>query len=264
VSLSGENNIRLPVLFVGHGSPMNALGKNDYTRGWRSMVEDLPAPEAILCVSAHWESEGTLVSTTDRPSTIHDFWGFPEELYRIAYSCPGSPACAREIEKTVRNTHVGEDPERGLDHGAWAVIRWMYPDADVPVFQLSLDRTRPPDFHYRLGRELSSLRDRGVLIIGSGNIVHNLALADMGAEDEAYDWAEDFDSLVAASIRDGQHEDLIEYGKMGRAAQLAIPTNEHYLPLLYVLGAGNAREPIAFTNSKVTLRSVSMTCVRIG
>lgn len=264
MSLNIEKHGRMPVLFVGHGSPMNALGNNDYTRGWRSMVEDLPTPAAVLCVSAHWESEGTMVSTTNRPSTIHDFWGFPEELYRIAYSCPGSPASARKTEMTVRGTQVGEDPERGLDHGAWAVIRWMYPNADVPVFQLSLDRTRSPEFHYRLGQELASLRDMGILIIGSGNIVHNLALADMRAENEAYDWAEEFDSLVSNRIADGKHEDLIEYGTLGKSAQLSIPTNEHYLPLLYVLGAGTAGEPVAFTNSKVTVRSVSMTCVRIG
>ncbi|UCG37730.1 MAG: 4,5-DOPA dioxygenase extradiol [bacterium] len=256
--------VRLPALFVGHGSPMNALGDNEYARGWRSLVQDLPRPDAVLCVSAHWQTWGTGVSAAERPDTIHDFYGFPEELYRIRYPCPGAPDLAGEVAGAISSTSVSVDPDRGLDHGAWAVILHMYPEADVPVFQLSLDASRSPAFHYSLGRELAPLRDRGVMVVGSGNIVHNLHLADMSGDGDPYDWAVAFDSLARDLIDGGRHGRLVDYVSLGPAARMSIPTNEHYLPLLYVLALQREGEPVTYVNERIALRSVSMRSLRIG
>lgn len=255
---------RMPALFVGHGNPMNALGDNEFARGWRAMVEDLPRPKAILCISAHWETRGSAVNTAAAPETIHDFYGFPEALYRMRYPCPGSPQGAGAVADLVDVADVGEDPERGLDHGVWAVLCHMYPDADVPVFQLSLDATKPPRFHYHLGQELPPLRDEGILVMGSGNLVHNLMMADLSTEEGSYPWAEEFDAEAAEAMLKGNHERLVDYQGFGKAGHLSVPTNEHYLPLLYILGARAPEEELTFYNEKIVHRSVGMRSMRFG
>jgi len=255
---------RMPVFFVGHGNPMNALIENSFTDGWKTMVAGLPRPEAVLCVSAHWDTRGLRVNTVSHPETIHDFWGFPGELYRVSYPCPGSPHWAMKAAEAVTSASVREDPGRGLDHGTWAVLKWMYPGADVPVFQVSLDTSLSPRFHYDLGRQLSPLRDMGILLVGSGNMVHNLAMIDMTDGVSPYSWAAELDELLKQLISQRQHEELIEYDSLGPAAGLAIPTLEHYLPLLTVLGASSPGEPLEFFNEAIDLRSVSMTSLKIG
>jgi 4,5-DOPA dioxygenase extradiol len=262
--MKSSDSIRLPALFVGHGNPMNAFGDNEFARGWRSLVEDIPKPEAILCISAHWEANGSLVNTTRDPRTIHDFYGFPEALYRMEYPCPGFPDGAPIGERSVKSTSVGTDPDRGLDHGVWAVLCHMYPEANIPVFELSLDAAKPPEFHYQLGRELAPLRDEGILIVGSGNLVHNLMLADLSGEGEPYPWAEEFDTMAAQFILGGEDERLIDYDALGQAAQLSVPTDEHYLPLLYILGMRDTGEDVTFVNEKIVHRSVGMRSVRFG
>lgn len=254
----------MPVLFVGHGNPMNAITDNPFARGWEDMVKDVPRPEAILCVSAHWDTRGVRVNTTSRPATIHDFRGFPPQLYDVNYPCPGSPEWSAEAARAVSMTSIQRDEDRGLDHGAWAVIKWMYPGADVPVFQMSLDTSRPASFHYELGRQLAPLRDRGVLLVGSGNMVHNLPLMDMNQGAAPYSWAVEADGLMKELIGSREHQRLIDYDDLGPSARLAIPTPEHYLPLLTVLGATIENEPLGFYNEQIDLRSVSMTSLKIG
>jgi len=252
----------MPALFIGHGSPMNAIEDSEFSRAWAEVARSLPKPKAILCVSAHWQTAGTRVTAMEQPRTIYDFYGFPQELYEKRYPAPGSPELAKMTVETLRESHVGLDSERGLDHGAWAVLCQMYPKADVPVVQLSLDQRKQPALHYELGRELRALRRKGVLIIGSGNIVHNLR--EMAWEDTAYDWALEFDSHMKDLILSGDHKAIVDYSKLGRSARLAVPTLEHYLPLLYVLGAQNKAERVKFFAEKVTLGSMSMRSVRVG
>ena len=258
----GRTAGKMPVLFVGHGSPSNAIDDNDFSRAWAAIGRDLPRPRAILCVSAHWETDGARVTAMPKPRTIHDFWGFPKELYEKEYPAPGSPEWAETTRQTTRKTRVTADLDWGLDHGTWAVLCRMYPAADVPVVQLSLDRAQPPSQHYALGRELAPLRDQGVLIIGSGNLVHNLGLMEW--TDRPFDWAMEFDATVRNLILKRDHESLIHYERLGRAAELSIPTNEHYLPLLYALALQGRDESLSFFAEKVTLGSVSMRGVRIG
>lgn len=254
----------MPVMFVGHGNPMNAILDNPFSRGWESMVSDVPQPEAVLCVSAHWESRGLLVNTNLRPETIHDFWGFPAQLYEVDYPCPGSPEWARQTAGLVNISPVRTDDNRGLDHGTWAVVKWMYPEADIPVFQLSIDTAMPASFHYELGQQLAPLRGRGVLVIGSGNMVHNLSVMDMAEGAPPYDWALEFNGLLKELIGDRKHGELVDYGTLGSFAQMAIPTPEHYLPLLTVLGASDQAEPLKYYNDFIDLRSVSMTSIKFG
>lgn len=253
---------RMPVLFVGHGSPMNAIEDNEFTRSWTEAAESLPRPRAVLCVSAHWETAGTRVTAMDWPGTIHDFGGFPRQLFEVQYSAPGSPELARLAQKTAYEVPVHLDFEWGLDHGAWSVLCRMFPNADVPVVQLSLDRTREPSFHYGLGKQLRSLRRKGVLIVGSGNMVHNLRM--IAWQDVAYDWAREFDETLKRLIISRDHESIIGYQGVGEIARLAVPTNEHFLPLLYVLGLQEDDDDVAFFAEKVTLGSISMRSVRIG
>lgn len=255
---------RMPVLFVGHGSPMNAVEDNAYSRAWADLGKTLPRPNAILCVSAHWLTEGTFVHVAEKPRTIHDFWGFPQELYDVRYPCPGSPNHAEETRATVRSTNVAADTDWGVDHGTWSVLRRMYPDADVPTFQLSLDMSKPSAAHYAIGKELASLRDRGVLIIGSGNLVHNLGMIDFDENARPFPWAAEFDSQAKALIEKGDHRSLTEYEKLGHAAQLSIPTPDHYWPLLYVLAAADMDEPISYPVEGLTNASISMRAVLIG
>lgn len=253
---------RMPVLFVGHGSPMNAVEDNPFSRTWVEAGRALPRPRAILSVSAHWESRGSRVTSADSPETIHDFYGFPDELYQQSYPAPGSPALADLVRETAGEGAVRLDEEWGFDHGTWSVLKRLVPEADVPVIQLSLDRAKRPADHYALGRALRPLRDRGILILGSGNVVHNLARIDW--QGGAYDWAEEFDATVRRLVDEGDHEALTAYERLGRAARLSVPTNEHYLPLLYVLGLRDEGEEAKWFAEGVTLGSISMRSARFG
>jgi 4,5-DOPA dioxygenase extradiol len=252
---------KMPVLFVGHGSPMNALEDNEYSQAWEEAGRSLPRPRAILCVSAHWETSGSRVTAMPEPRTIHDFGGFPRQLFEMRYPAPGSPALARLVHQ-LTGTKVGLDLEWGLDHGTWSVLCRMFPAADVPVAQLSLDRTKPPAFHYQLGRALASLRRRGVLIVGSGNVVHNLGLIRWSGG--VFDWAAEFDEAIRRLIVAGDHEAIVDYERLGPSAQLAVPTNEHFLPLLYALGLKEENEDIRFFAEGIAYGSLSMRSLRIG
>jgi 4,5-DOPA dioxygenase extradiol len=249
----------MPLLFVGHGNPMNAIEDNEFSRGWRAVGERLPAPAAILCISAHWETHGTYVTAMERPRTIHDFAGFPRELSEVHYPAPGSPALASQSKELLRKALVELDQAWGLDHGCWSVARHLYPSADVPVVQLSLDRSKPARWHYELAGDLEKLRTRGVLIIGSGNMVHNLRLMDWEQPAEGYDWARDANARFKGLIAGGDHEALVNYSALGQAAALSIPTPEHYLPMLYILGLRKQGEEAAFFNDRTVMGSIAMT-----
>ena len=253
---------RMPVVFLGHGSPMNALERNRFTEAWRAFGAAVPRPRAILAVSAHWHVDGLAVTAMPRPRTIHDFYGFPEALYKVAYPAPGAPPLAATVQGLVRTAKVEADTAWGLDHGTWSVLLRMFPKADIPVVQLSLDRTRPPADHYALGRELAPLRRQGVLIVGSGNVVHNLRA--MAWTDEPFDWAVAFDRKAKDLMEGRDHQALIHYDGLGKDAALAIPTNEHYLPLLYALALQEPGEALGFFAEQVTLGSISMRSVKIG
>ena len=255
---------RMPVLFLGHGSPMNAIEDNDYRRSWQALGAEfgarLPRPQMILCISAHWLTTGWWLTAMDKPKTIHDFGGFPQELFDQQYPAPGAPAVAREISQGIRQPPVGLDAKDwGLDHGTWSVLKPMFPKADIPVVQLSMDYSRPPAEHFALGQQLKSLRDRGVLIVGSGNIVHNLRATRFGAApNQAYDWAVEFDSSIAGRIEKGDLAGLADFQKLGSVAQLAHPTYDHYLPLLHAAGAVDPKEPVRFFNANYQAASISM------
>jgi 4,5-DOPA dioxygenase extradiol len=252
----------MPVLFIGHGNPMNAIEQNEYHASWSQLGKELPRPKAILCISAHWLTRGTQVTAMERPETIHDFAGFPKELFAVKYPAPGSPEFAKEVQTIVKRAAVLPDLEWGLDHGTWSVLLPMFPKAGIPVFQLSLDYSRPPQYHYELAKELSSLREKGVLIIGSGNIVHNLRMVDWGGK--AYDWTIEFDSRIKKFIDERDHQSVIHYEKLGRIAQLAVPTNDHYLPLVYILALEEKNETISYFNEKCEMGSLSMRSFKIG
>lgn len=241
---------------------MNAIEDNEFSRAWAGVARALPRPRAVLCISAHWETEGTAVTAMQQPRTIHDFYGFPDALSTAQYPAPGSPDLARLARDTVQATTVQLDTDWGLDHGAWSVLGRMFPQANVPVVQLSLARSQSPEFHYRLGRELRPLRRKGVLVIASGNLVHNLR--QVVWEDRAFDWALDFDAQLERLILAGDHAALLRYQALGPAARLAVPTSEHFLPLLYVLGLQDPRDTIEFFADKVTLGSISMRSLRLG
>jgi len=263
--LSSTEN--MPLLFLGHGSPMNAITGNEFTEGWRDIGKTLPKPNAILCVSAHWETRGTYVTAMDRPETIHDFGGFPEELYEVQYPAPGSPDLAQEIKNLVKRTDVGLDEKWGLDHGCWSVVKHLYPKADIPVIQMSLDYSKSPQYHYDLAKELMPLRKRGVLIIGSGNMVHNLSMVSWDKIDEpgfGYDWAIEANEKMKKFILADDHKSLIDYKSQGRAFALAIPSPEHFLPLLYSLSLKEANETISLFNDRAIAGSLTMTCVKLG
>ena len=253
--------MKMPLVFIGHGNPMNAITDNEFSRAWAELDRSLPRPRGIVCVSAHWETDGTLVTAMEHPATIHDFSGFPAALENMAYPAPGSPELAKRVISSARSTRIRPDHSWGLDHGAWSVLCRMYPESDIPVVQVSLDAGAPPDFHYELGRELGLLREEGILILGSGNMVHNLRV--MAWQEAGFDWAEESDTAMAELIGAADHQPLINYEKLPHAKK-AIPTEEHYLPLLYVLGAAEKGEPVTFFNDKVTLGSVSMRGVVVG
>jgi 4,5-DOPA dioxygenase extradiol len=255
----------LPALFLGHGNPMNALLDNDYTRGWRRLGAAAPAPRAILAISAHWFVPGTGVTISPAPRTIHDFGGFPRELYEVQYPAPGDPDLARRVQRMLAPHPVALDPSWGLDHGTWSVLRHLHPEADVPVVQLSIDESRPASFHFEIGRRLAPLRDEGILILGSGNLVHNLHAYAWGRHPaEPHDWAVRFERQARQLMLAGEIEPLISYETLGPDALLSIPTPDHYLPLLYVLGARQAGEAIGFPIEGVDGGSISMLAVSIG
>lgn len=253
---------KMPVLFVGHGSPMNAIEDNEFSRAWIRVARSLPRARAILCISAHWETDGTCVTAMEYPRTIHDFYGFPQTLYQKKYPASGAPDLAHFIQRVLDRVRVSADLDRGLDHGTWSVLCRMFPSADVPVVQLSLDRRKPPEFHYELAQGLKGLRAQGILIIGSGNMVHNLGR--LSWDESAFDWALEFDERLRKLILSGDHSALVHYMDIGPAAGLAVPTNEHYLPLLYALALQDKDEAISFFAEKVTLGAISMRSVRIG
>lgn len=253
---------RMPVLFLGHGSPMTAIEENQFVSGFRAIAKTLLRPNAILCISAHWYINGTKVTAMEMPKTIHDFGGFPRALYEVQYPAKGSPALAKETSQLLGPTFVGLDETWGLDHGSWSVIKHLYPDADVPVVQLSIDYTKPAGYHFELAKQLTSLRDEGILIIGSGNIVHNLGLVDFRNFDKdnyGFDWAFEAREAINKLLIDGNFKLLTEYEKLGKAVHLAIPTPDHYLPLIYVLGLIKNGEKMTLFNDKLVAGSLSMT-----
>lgn len=260
------NSTRMPVLFLGHGSPMNAIEENEFVRGFRKTAAELPLPRAILCISAHWETPGTFVTAMDLPPTIHDFGGFPDALYQVQYPAKGSPALALETKEAVKKTTVELDYKWGLDHGAWSVIKHLYPNADVPVIQMSLDYRQPPQYHYELAKEIAVLRNKGVLIVGSGNMVHNLRMIAWNKFHEdnfAFDWAEEASLKMKQFILANDHQSLIRYQQQGRSFQMAIPSPEHYLPLLYTLSLKDEKDSITLFNDKAVAGSLTMTSVKI-
>ena len=256
----------MPVLFLGHGSPMNAIEKNEFVKGFREVSAEIEKPKAILVVSAHWETQGTRVTAMKQPATIHDFGGFPRALYEVQYPAPGNPELARDIKDKVKTTTVQLDDRWGLDHGAWTVIRHMYPNADIPVIQLSIDYNKSPQEHYELARELTQLREKGILIVGSGNLIHNLGMVDWNRlnDNYGYDWALEANDKMKQLIREGNHQELIHYKKLGEAFRLAIPTPEHYLPLLYTLALQDNKDELSIFNDEPVGGSLSMTSVKVG
>lgn len=262
-----ETDGKMPVLFIGHGSPMNGIEDNAFSKIWVKLGTEIPKPKAVLVVSAHWLTNGTHITAMEAPKTIHDFGGFPQALFDVQYPAPGSPELALETSKLITSTSVGLDHDWGLDHGTWTVVRHMYPNADIPVLQLSIDYSKPPQYHYDLAKELAALRKKGVLIIGSGNMVHNLRMVAWDKLDEpefGYDWAQEINQVFKEKIVSGDVQSLIQYERLGSAAQLAIPTPDHYYPLLYTLGLQDKTDAIDFFNDKAVGGSLTMTSVKIG
>ena len=248
----------MPVLFLGHGSPMNALEENSYTRAWRELGATLPRPRAILAISAHWFTSGTLVTANKQPQTIHDFYGFPPELYECQYPAPGAPQLAQQIQQHLHPLDVHLSDDWGLDHGTWSLLLKMYPEADIPVVQLSIDANRPAEFHYQLGRQLRPLRDQGVLILGSGNVVHNLGEIRWGQDTPPYPWSERFNHWIRAALERGDYNSVIHYEHASDDAKLSVPTVEHFLPLLYIIGASGEADSVSFPTDGIELGSISM------
>lgn len=263
----GEEEEKMPVLFIGHGSPMNAIEDNIFSKRWQQMGKEIPTPKAVVVVSAHWLTKGTMVTAMPNPKTIHDFGGFPQALFDVQYPAPGSPELATEIQKLITNPAVELDHDWGLDHGTWSVVKHMYPDADIPVLQLSIDYYKPAAYHYELAKQLLALRKKGVLIIGSGNMVHNLRMVawDKLSEPEyGFDWALEMNDIFKNKISNGFHKELIQYEKLHKAATLAIPTPDHYYPLLYILALQTDNDKVEFFNDKAVGGSLTMTSVKIG
>lgn len=266
IAQSFQNTTKMPVLFLGHGSPMNAIEENEFVEGFRTIAKDILKPQAILCISAHWETKGTFVTAMESPRTIHDFGGFPRELFQVQYPAPGSPALAAKTKSLITKTEVGLDDKWGLDHGAWSVIKHLYPYADIPIIQMSLDYSQSPQYHYELAQQLHALRTKGILIIGSGNAVHNLRMVEWRRLNETfgYDWAIEADEKMKKYILNGDHAPLINFRSQGKAFDLAIPTPEHYLPLLYSLALQAKNEKVQLFNDKAIAGSLTMTSVKIG
>ncbi|WP_258101905.1 4,5-DOPA dioxygenase extradiol [Marinoscillum pacificum] len=262
-----NRDFTMPVLFMGHGSPMNGIEDNEFTKGWERIAKEIPTPAAVLCISAHWLTRGTHVTAMNNPKTIHDFGGFPQELFAVQYPAPGDPTLAAETTNLIQSTQVGLDHEWGLDHGCWTVVRKMYPDANIPVIQLSIDYNKPPQYHYEIAKELAALRKKGVLIMGSGNMVHNLRMVDwahMNTPDYGFDWAKTINEKFKTHINSKTHKDLINYMNLGPEAKLAIPTPDHYYPMLYSLGLQSDKDEVDIFNDKYVAGSLTMTSLRIG
>jgi len=263
----GEEEEKMPVLFIGHGSPMNAIEDNIFSKRWQQMGKEIPTPKAVVVVSAHWLTKGTQVTAMPNPKTIHDFGGFPQALFDVQYPAPGNPELATEIQKLITNPAVELDHDWGLDHGTWSVVKHMYPDADIPVLQLSIDYYKPAAYHYELAKQLLSLRKKGVLIIGSGNMVHNLRMVawdKLNEPEYGFDWALEMNDIFKNKISNGFHKELIQYEKLHKAATLAIPTPDHYYPLLYILALQTDNDKVEFFNDKAVGGSLTMTSVKIG
>ena len=266
ISGTFSNTEKMPVLFLGHGNPMNAIEENQFVTGFRNLAKTLPQPNVILCISAHWFTKGTKVTAMEMPRTIHDFGGFPQALFDVQYPAKGSPELAIETKQLLTPVEVELDEHWGLDHGAWSVIKHLYPEANVPVIQLSIDYTKSGQYHFELAQKLSALRTKGILIVGSGNIVHNLGLVDFHNFDRdnyGYDWAIEAKETVNNYLLDGNFQPLIDFEKQSKAFQLAIPTPEHYLPLIYTLGLKGKSEELSLFNDKLLAGSLSMTSVKI-
>ncbi len=258
---------KMPVLFLGHGSPMNAIEENQFVQGFRNISREIPKPNAILCISAHWFTNGTFVTAMQNPKTIHDFYGFPKELFAVDYPASGSPQLAKETAELLLPEIVEEDHSWGLDHGAWSVIKHLYPNAEIPVIQLSIDYTKPPEYHFDLAKRLQKLRDKGILIIGSGNIVHNLRMVDwknINTVGAGWDWAVEAREKTNNWLLDGNFRNLIDYQNQGIALQTAVPSPDHYLPLIYSLGLKENSDQLSLFNDELIGGSLSMTSVRIG
>ncbi len=262
-----ESEKKLPVLFIGHGSPMNGIEVNEFSTRWKNLGQEIEKPVAVICISAHWLTRGTFVTAMDFPRTIHDFGGFPKELYDVNYPAKGNPELAKAIPSIVTKATVELDHDWGLDHGTWTVVRHMYPDASIPVLQLSIDYSKPAQYHYDLAKELYSLRKKGVLIIGSGNMVHNLRMVawdKMNEPNYGFDWAMEMNAVFKEKIISHDHQALIRYETLNKAAMLAIPTPDHYYPLIYTLALQDEKDEIQFFNDKAVAGSLTMTSVRIG
>ena len=267
LNLSNNSTSRMPVLFVGHGSPMYAIEENEFVNKWRNLGETLPKPKGIICISAHWETRGTQVTAMQNPPTIHDFGGFPRELFEIEYPAPGNPELAKEAIQSISGSKILPDEKWGLDHGTWSVIRRVYPKADIPIIQMSLDYNKSPKEHYELAKELASFREKGIMIIGSGNIVHNLRHVAWDKPDDmeyGHDWAIEANELVKKLIVENNHQALIDYKSLGKAVQMAAPSPDHYLPLLYTLALKKDDEELSFFNDKAVMGSLTMTSLKIG
>jgi 4,5-DOPA dioxygenase extradiol len=259
-----ELDYTMPVLFMGHGSPMNGIEDNEFSANWEALGRSIPEPTAILVISAHWFTQGTHLTAMEHPKTIHDFHGFPKALFDVQYPAPGHPGLASEAASLIKKTRAGLDHEWGLDHGTWSVVRRMYPLANIPIVQLSIDYSKDAKYHYDLAADLISLRRKGVLIIGSGNMVHNLRIMDWHLPDQGYDWATELNEEFKNLILTNEHSPLIHYSQLGKAATLSIPTPEHYLPLIYTLGLQRDRDEVTIFNDKLVMGSISMTSVQIG
>ena len=261
VSAFTSQGDKMPVLFIGHGNPMYAITDNPYRKVWQELGKKLPQPKAVLCISAHWLTNNTSITMTEKPKTIHDFGGFPQELFDVKYPAPGSPTFGRITKNLIQSTQVQEDMEWGLDHGAWSVLRNMYPEANIPIFQMSRHFQKSAYYHYQLAKEIMKLRYQGVLILASGNVVHNLGMMNWDEQAKPFDWAIEFDELVRDSIQNNNPTPLIEYEKMGNVAKLAHPTNDHYLPLMYALGVRDQKDEVTFFNDTLDMGSLSMRSV---
>lgn len=257
----------MPVFFFGHGSPMNAIEENEFSKEWERIGKSISRPNAILCISAHWLTRGTFVTAMEKPRTIHDFGGFPEALFAVEYPAPGSPVLAKETASLVQDIHIGLDDDWGLDHGCWSVVKHLYPDADVPVIQMSIDYNQPAQYHYDLAKQLAVLRKKGILIIGSGNMVHNLGMVAWDRMNDpgfAFDWAIEANDKMKEFITEHNHQSLIRFKEQGKAFDLAIPTPDHYFPMIYALALQDKQESLSFFNDKAVMGSLTMTSFRIG
>lgn len=262
-----EEDHLMPLFFIGHGSPMNGIEYNAFSQEWKKKAESMPIPKAIICISAHWLTRGTFITAMDHPKTIHDFGGFPDELYKVEYNAPGDLELAKETSTLIKKTKVNLDHDWGLDHGTWTVVRHMYPQANIPVLQLSIDYYQPAQYHYELAKELSALRKKGILIIGSGNMVHNLGMLsfEKGFINEyGYDWAIEMNQIFKQKILQQDHKALIQYESLNAASKLAIPSPDHYLPLIYTLGLQNKKDKISFFNDVALAGSITMTSVQFS